>query len=71
MDFLQSKDLLRGDKDHLDWAFVEESTALLYMSMLAQLLADTADESTIPGTDSTGYEALAYSAPTPDKASLG
>jgi len=43
-----------------DWWQVEESTALLYMSLLAKYLADIQQNITIPGTDREEYMSLSY-----------
>ena len=66
--FLEEKGLLRYDvpKDRYkaEWFMVEERTALLYMGMLAQALADIYPEFMVPGTDQPEYENLIYGAPT-------
>ena len=73
MDFLAGEGLLK-DIDPQEgeigesWFLVEERTALLYMSMLAQELADLDMGVTIPGTDQPDYEALIYRAADPENA---
>jgi hypothetical protein len=42
------------------WYYVEERTALLYMSVLAKYLADKDINAVVPGTDRHDYERLAY-----------
>lgn len=50
------------------WYLVEETTALLYMSMLAQVLADTdLTRRVVPGTDRQEYQELLYYALAPEK----
>lgn len=70
--FLEKKKLLKYDvaKDRYkkewfraEWFLVEERTALVYMGMLAQALADLYPESMVPGTDQLEYESLIYGAP--------
>jgi hypothetical protein len=73
MDFLEREGLLKYDaadqrKYEAEWFLVEETTALLYMSMLAQALADIDMQATIPGTDRPEYEELIYSAFSPENA---
>jgi hypothetical protein len=55
--FLSKKDRFRAD-----WFLVEERTALVYMGMLAQALADLYPKSMVPGTDQIEYESLIYGA---------
>ena len=43
-----------------EWYLVEEKTARLYMSMLAQFISDTHDDHMVPGTDRPENEALVY-----------
>ena len=73
MDFLAGEGLLKWDaseegKDEGNWLQVEERTALLYMSMLAQALADIDMQATITGTDRPDYENLIYGTRTPENA---
>ena len=73
MDFLAGEGLLKSDapeegKDEGNWFQVEERTALLYMSMLAQELADIDMQATIPGTDRPDYEELIYGTRSPENA---
>jgi hypothetical protein len=67
---LESKGLLRydGPAYQTEWFLIEERTALLYMSMLAQYLADRDKEATVPGTDRREYESLVYRARNPERA---
>jgi hypothetical protein len=72
--FLQTQGLLAQDhgdqqKHANEWCFVEEKSALLYMSVLAKYLADadmdvmapgTDIHTTVPGTDRQRYERLIY-----------
>jgi hypothetical protein len=60
---LQDPEERRNDTE---WLLVEEETALLYMSLLAQYLADIDPEATVPGTDRQEYESRIYRAHTPD-----
>jgi hypothetical protein len=45
-----------------EWYYLEETTALLYMSLLAKYLADlsTGDDWMVPGTDAPQYSQLSY-----------
>jgi hypothetical protein len=72
-DFLEGEGLLKYDapeerKYEAGWFLVEERTALLYMSMLAQALADIDMQYTIPGTDQPDYEELIYGTLSPENA---
>jgi hypothetical protein len=42
------------------WWYIEENTALLYMSLLAKYLADVQENITVPGTDRAEYISLSY-----------
>lgn len=77
MDFLEAEGLLKYElpeerkeerKYEEKWFLVEERTALLYMSMLAQALADVDMQATIPGTDRPDYEELVYATRSPENA---
>jgi hypothetical protein len=73
MEFLEREGLLKYDapeerRFEAEWFLVEERTALLYMSMLAQALADMDMQATIPGTDRPEYEELIYGTLSPENA---
>lgn len=56
-DYLLPKGLVLPETDYAsEWYIFEEKTALLYMSLLAQYLADMDIDATIPGTDNILYE---------------
>jgi hypothetical protein len=72
LSFLENKGLLKydGDRWHGEWFLVEEKTANLYMSMLAQALADNNPESMVPGTDRPECENWIYRARTQEDSNL-
>jgi hypothetical protein len=63
-EYLLKKNLIKFDDQYPqyggEWFRVEENTALLYMSLLAQALADIDKELTVTGTDRREYERLVY-----------
>ncbi len=69
IEYLSDKNLIKFDKQYPqyggEWFLVEENTALLYMSLLAQALADVDKELTITGTDRREYEHLVFDATSP------
>jgi Family of unknown function (DUF6236) len=66
--FLEERGLLSYDvpkeaeRFQVEWFLIEERTAVLYMGMLAQALADIYPELMVPGTDREEYENLIYGA---------
>lgn len=64
MDYLAENNLIKFDEQNPgyagEWFLVEEKTALLYMSLLAQALADVDHELTVTGTDLPEYERLVF-----------
>lgn len=64
---LEQRGLVRPELDSQQtptgWLLVEQSTARLYMAMLAQHIADLDPEYTVPGTDSIEDENIIYQAP--------
>src|SRR5262249_35630254 len=64
--FLEEKGLLnygpKGQKDPGEWLWVEERSALLYLSMLAQALSDIHPTIMVPGTNDPEYEKLIFHA---------
>lgn len=67
-EYLLAKNLIKFDERHTpygEWILVEENTALLYMSLLAQALADVDKEWTVTGTDRREYERLVFDATSP------
>ena len=50
-EYIQSKSLATRRDRYDHWYQFERSAALLYMSLLAKYMADSAEEMTIPGTD--------------------
>jgi hypothetical protein len=72
LESLERKKLVRYDAPsgrfhEAEWFLVEERTAKLFMSMLAQYLADLDSEVTVPGTDRVEYESRVYRAREPEK----
>jgi hypothetical protein len=53
---------LGKDRGESEWYYLEENTALLYMSLLAKYLADvsTGDDWMVPGTDAPQYSQRSY-----------
>lgn len=61
--FLEDQELAKRDKQNSDWYLFEKRTALLYMGLLAQYLADIDTQAyTVTGTDCQKYEKLLYDA---------
>lgn len=69
IEYLSEKNLIKFDKQYPqyggEWFLVEENTALLYISLLAQALADVDKELTITGTDRKEYEHLVFDVTSP------
>jgi hypothetical protein len=67
--YLENQNLIKFDEQlpgYREWLLVEEHTALLYMSLLAQALADVDHELTVTGTDLPVYDRLVFYETSPD-----
>lgn len=58
LQFLQSRELAEDHEG--EWIKFEKNTAFLYMSLLAQYLAEVDRNMTLPGTDRREYQELIY-----------
>lgn len=67
-DFLQEAELAKRKDDDWDWYYFEDTTALLYMAVLAKYLADEDSQFTVPGTNLQRYEHLNFLAKSRSKA---